>query len=280
MSNLYVRLRTGFYSHRKTARLRAVIGDDAFWIPPRLWAYAADNQPDGNFTGYSSEELSVLLGCHKYATSIKQALLDAGFLDADGMIHDWAEHAGYHNRYSERARAAANKRWSEAKKEKVDQKKEDSTKTVDSGAKHATSMTQAFPEHLKTPEFEAAWRLWVAHRREIRKALTPVSVQQQLEKLNEMGSIRAVATIKHSIANGWQGLFEPDAKSASTNGHSAIIPIWRQREILEEEIDKHPGNPLSVHHDSRTCTNSLREAFRAKKRKLDEIKAQESALIP
>ena len=53
MSNLYVKVFTGFYTHRKTLRLRATLGDDAFWVPPRLWAYAVDNQPDGVFENYS-----------------------------------------------------------------------------------------------------------------------------------------------------------------------------------------------------------------------------------
>jgi hypothetical protein len=32
MSRLYVKVLTGFYAHRKTLRLRAALGDDAFWI--------------------------------------------------------------------------------------------------------------------------------------------------------------------------------------------------------------------------------------------------------
>ena len=115
MSKLYIRVRTGFYSHRKTARLRAVIGDDAFWIPPRLWAYCAENQPDGDLSGYQNPEISELLGCQKYATSILQALLEAGFLDASGKVHGWEEHNGYHQTYSQRAKVAAAARWSKEK---------------------------------------------------------------------------------------------------------------------------------------------------------------------
>ena len=111
MSQLYIRVMTGFYTHRKTARLRAKIGDDAYWIPPRLWAYAAENQPNGNLSGYTSEELSELLGCSKYATSILQALLDSGYINPDFTIHDWGEHNGYHQKFSQRAKTAALARW-------------------------------------------------------------------------------------------------------------------------------------------------------------------------
>ena len=50
MSNLYVRVKTGFYTHRKTFDLRAKIGDDAFWLPPRhrLIRTAAQKKRAGN----------------------------------------------------------------------------------------------------------------------------------------------------------------------------------------------------------------------------------------
>ena len=111
MSQLYVRVRTAFYTHRKTVKLRRRFGDDAFWIPPRLWAYAAENQPDGDLSAYSSEELAMLIGCDKHAPSMLEALLGAGFLDQDGKIHGWQEHNGYHSAYSDRAKVAANARW-------------------------------------------------------------------------------------------------------------------------------------------------------------------------
>ncbi len=112
MSQLYIRVRTGFYTNRKTVKLRSKIGADANWIPPRLWAYAAENQPDGNLSSYTSEEIAELVGCPKYATSILQALTDCGFIEKNGMIHDWAEHNGYHERFSIRAKTAASARWS------------------------------------------------------------------------------------------------------------------------------------------------------------------------
>lgn len=117
MSNLYIRVRTGFYTHRKTAKLRSLIGDDAFWVPPRIWAYAAENQPDGDMSGYGSEELAMLIGCAKHTTSIKGYLSECGFLDSDGKIHDWIEHNGYHKKFSDRATAAALARWGTKRKE-------------------------------------------------------------------------------------------------------------------------------------------------------------------
>ena len=139
--SMYIRLSSGFWTCIKTARLRVRIGDDAFWVPPRLWSYAAENQPDGNFGKYTDAEIAMLLGCDKHAQHIKQDLIDTGFLDPDGRIHAWAEHNGYHAAFAERARLAANTRWDREKerKGKRQEKKRDKQCLT-----HACSMFDAF----------------------------------------------------------------------------------------------------------------------------------------
>lgn len=123
---------TGFYSHRKTVRLFAKLGNDAFWLPPRIWAYSAENQPDGNLSGYQPEELAMLVGYKGHATSMLQALKDCGFIEEDGTIHDWKEHNGYHEKFSVRAKTAAKARWSKVSPQTPFPKKE----KVESGDKH------------------------------------------------------------------------------------------------------------------------------------------------
>lgn len=144
MSRLYVRVMTGFYSHRKTVRLKLKIGSDAYWIPPKLWAFCAENQPDGDISAYSSEEIAESLGCLIHATSIKQALTECGFVDKNGTIHDWAEHNGYHDRFANRAKKAAEARWAKKRENPPTPLKEKDigNRTVDSGvsiAKHFSS---------------------------------------------------------------------------------------------------------------------------------------------
>jgi uncharacterized phage protein (TIGR02220 family) len=117
--SLYVRIFTNFYSSRKTAHLQAVIGTDAFWVPPRIWAYAAINQPDGDLSRYPAQVLANLIGYTGDATRMHQALLEAGFLDPDLRIHDWQEHNGYHVSYAERAKTAAASRWAKKREKKV-----------------------------------------------------------------------------------------------------------------------------------------------------------------
>lgn len=70
-----------------------------------------------------------------------------------------------------------------------------------------------FPDSLKSPEFQTAWNEFVEHRCQLRKPLTPLAAEKQLAKLAEIGSVRAVAAINHSITKGWTGIFEDRQQS-------------------------------------------------------------------
>lgn len=113
--SLYVRVFSNFYTHRKTARLKSVLGNDALWLPPRIWSYAAENQPDGCFEGYTPEELGMLIGYQGDAQAMLKAMLQSGFMDPDPLrIHDWQDHNGFHEAFSRRASKAAKARWEKA----------------------------------------------------------------------------------------------------------------------------------------------------------------------
>jgi hypothetical protein len=118
--SLYVKVFNTFWTHRKTIHLQSLIGNDAYWLPPRLWSYAASNQPDGCFASYTDRVLAVSLGWQGDATSMRQALLEAGFLDDNPLrIHDWEEHNAYHKSYSDRAKAAAKAKWEKERQRKA-----------------------------------------------------------------------------------------------------------------------------------------------------------------
>ena len=85
----------------------------------------------------------------------------------------------------------------------------------------------SIPPVLDAPEFRAAWADWEKHRREIKKKLTPTSVERQLKKLAAIGVERAVRCIEHTIEKGWTGLREPDGASGpcrSDRPRSAAAP--------------------------------------------------------
>lgn len=83
-------------------------------------------------------------------------------------------------------------------------------KDKDKETEKDTDPTLPFP----SPEFAAAWADYVKHRSELRKPLKPTGAKGALAKLVAMGEQRAIAAIRHSIANGWQGIFEPDGNNA------------------------------------------------------------------
>jgi len=87
----------------------------------------------------------------------------------------------------------------------------------------------ALPLPFDSPDFVLFWENWEQHRKEKKAKLTPTARNQQLEKLKDMGEHRAIAALKHSLANGWTGIFEPE--QAKTNGQhkgiEEIIPLRR-----------------------------------------------------
>lgn len=116
--SLYIRLQLSFWNHRKTLRLRAILGESALWILPRLWSYAAENQLDGDFSDYTAGELAMLIGYAGDADAMLGALLKAGFMDEGLKIHDWEEHNSYHSGYKARALVAATARWDRVREKK------------------------------------------------------------------------------------------------------------------------------------------------------------------
>ena len=142
--SLYVRVYTNFFTHRKTAKLKALLGPDSHWLPMRLWAYAAEHQPDGNFADYSADELVMLLGYSGNAQAMLQALLQAGFMDSNPLrIHDWEEHNAYHQTYSERGRKAAAARWQKNAERKGKEKKGKETSIASSMLQASESDSEA-----------------------------------------------------------------------------------------------------------------------------------------
>jgi DNA-binding transcriptional ArsR family regulator len=77
----------------------------------------------------------------------------------------------------------------------------------------------SIPAELVSEEFSKAWADWIAHRKEIHKPAGQKAQEAALRKLAKWGSTRALAALEYSIANGWQGIFEPSDNGAH-NGRS------------------------------------------------------------
>lgn len=114
MGMLWIKLYDDFYTHRKTLRLRAALGLDALWIPPRLWLSALSLWPDGNLRDTSAAELALTLGYGGDAEKMIGAMEEAGFLErnANGerIIRNWTQRNRFHAVNRARARKAARAR--------------------------------------------------------------------------------------------------------------------------------------------------------------------------
>lgn len=135
MSNLYVRLHSSFWTHRKTLQLRRKLGDAAFWIPPRLWSFAAENAPNGDLSNYQAEDLAMLVQYSGNAQAMLEALHEAGFLE-NGVIRNWEERNSFHVTNHERARKAAEARWSK-RNEKLCERNRDIEREKEKESKQA-----------------------------------------------------------------------------------------------------------------------------------------------
>lgn len=88
------------------------------------------------------------------------------------------------------------------------------------------------PDVLATKDFEEAWNTWIEHRKERKPAVTPMAAKMQLKKLASLGVSRAIKAIEHSVAGGYQGLFEPRENASVGN-----VQYQRSNEkTLEEKI--------------------------------------------
>ena len=164
MSNLYVRLHSSFWTHRKTLQLRRKLGDAAFWIPPRLWSFAAENAPDGDLSNYQAEDLAMLVQYSGNAQEMLQALNDAGFLE-NGIIRNWAERNSFHVTNHDRAKKAAEARWAKRTEKISEEKDRDKDKEKEKESKQA-SLKQCLGNapSIELESFKARIGCWFSRR--------------------------------------------------------------------------------------------------------------------
>jgi hypothetical protein len=70
-----------------------------------------------------------------------------------------------------------------------------------------------------------AWAAWVAYRKGIDKPIRPASIAAAAKKLAAYGP-KQMAAVEHSIANGWQGLFDPPAVVATNGAKPPCPPMY------------------------------------------------------
>lgn len=92
--------------------------------------------------------------------------------------------------------------------------------TIHQGTVIEPSMKQRRPEDVAIPpelwseDFKAAWLEWIADRKDRHKPMTARAAELRLAEMKKWGPARAIAAIRHSMMNQYQGIFE----SKDTNG--------------------------------------------------------------
>jgi len=219
----WVRVECDYPRHLKTLRLVRRLGPIAELYPLRLMLWAGEQRPDGSLAGVDDEEIAHIAG---YAGDdpgeLVRHLRECGFVetDRDGSrrLRSWYEHNGIladrRERNAERMRrqrAAANEE-SEQERGAPEAQKPDAEPVQ-------------IPAELNTAEFLAAWSEWFAYRRERKlKPWAARTINGQLARLSKLGPERAVAAIRNSIDNGYQGIFEASASKSAPAGARSLSP--------------------------------------------------------
>ena len=111
------------------------------------------------------------------------------------------------------------------------------------------------PQILKdSGEFMVWWERWQEHLKEKKKKPTSLALEQQLKKLEDAGVAGAIAMIRTSIENNWQGLFEqkgqffkpstqPQSGQRLFNGKTIEELSVNERMLLCPADYDHPLNP-------------------------------------
>lgn len=93
---------------------------------------------------------------------------------------------------------------------------------------------------IEIPNFinSDVWDSWVKHRSEIKKKLTRTQSEKQIEKLNKWHDAGHDVNeiITQSVANGWQGLFEPKGQKNGYNNRQTDSERTKQQ--LQEWVDE------------------------------------------
>lgn len=259
-----IRLNQTFKDHRKRKRLCAELGPAAVLALVDLWLSVAENRPDGNLAGMDDTDIELEANWQGQNGRLIESLRRLKFLDGETgtyRIHNWAinqpwivgfekrsEHGKkaiavrYANRQNTRSIPGVKKLATplpsspfpsipntiqstpypaSGEPAKVEKKVKPPTRRE---LHHEAVKAAVIPASLNTPEFIEAWNRWNKQREDTKKWQTSGSVELQLKKCEEWGTARAIASLNNSIANTYQGLFEP----SQSTGQQPPLPTVRK----------------------------------------------------
>lgn len=107
--NSDIRIAVGLTFHPKTIKLMRRCGDRAFFCLIQLWAWAAQNRPDGSLAGMDAEAVEIAAGWIGGDGAFAAELVAVGYIDGDEctwVLHDWSTHNSWVAKADERSDSA------------------------------------------------------------------------------------------------------------------------------------------------------------------------------
>lgn len=143
-------------------------------------------------------------------------------------------------------RSAAGRKGAQAKRKQKG--KQTSSKTLTSDIWYLIS--NILPKEFDCAEFKQAWREWETYRQKSKKKLSEFAAKKQAQMFIKEGwnVQRTIDAINHSIANDYQGLFEPTGHVSGQNPRQRSQDGGRQRRADKsgQELVRDPGPPNSI----------------------------------
>jgi hypothetical protein len=224
MAGDWIKMRKELADDPAVISIASATGLDDYGVVGRLhklWSWADSQTVDGNASCVTGALAFAWINRYVLRENFAEAMITVGWLDVnESGIHfpNFMRHNGEpakqralaanrSNKQRNAKRNAMRNATTVTREEKRREEYKSSSKEEDSAVK------SEFPESLDTTAFLDAWRLWTKHRAEKKSKLTPTATKRQLAKLAAMGEARAIAAIKHSVENGYTGVFEPNESS-------------------------------------------------------------------
>lgn len=289
MAGDWIKLRTDLQSDPAVMRLSAVLKLDAFAVIGRLaavWVWA-DTHADrhGNVTLVSRDCLDSITQCPGFGA----ALEDVGWLKSNGGEGGGITFPRFERHMGEGAKARAqaakrkrNQRERESRSSHGDVTKKSRTDRDDSVTRGEERREEkkeeerpplppakpggidgedsaAIPAELDTEEFRAAWGQWKTERAAKRiKPYTSRGEREQFRKLAPFGPVVAVAAIRESVAQGWQGLFPERVKRPEQRSTGPPVSAKPPKETAIDRINRiAAANGVTIVDDTKdnaTCS--------------------------
>lgn len=261
-----VRISVGLRRHRKTKRLKKLLGADGCWALVCLFLWAGEERWTGDLSGLTDDDIETEADWDGDPGAFVAALTEVGFLVGEARarsIHDWQEHNPYASTKGQRiekGKRAANARWSKdapsmpeacnehagtkpkqcppapaptptGEDQKQDQKRAPAAPTP------ADLFPDVDPDHLRD---------WVAARKAKRLPLTETAAKGFRRAAAKAG-MSAAEAVKFCAEKGWAGLYADTQQGGNARaGPMQAQPVGKQMQGLMALEAMKSGNRMAA----------------------------------